>query len=397
MKQMSRISSLLMALMLPFVLPANAQQPLPDSQLRLTLERAVYHWQAGKATDAYLALDSIIATPTAADNAATKVKAALWTATYLTAQKKIMPAKRFLDSAMTWAERFKTAEELRRTYEAYFEWHLAAGNPKTAIVAREAAWKISDSLQRESFVATIDSLRRLGLAAESENNRLKSEISAMQGVSTDSASTKTWMYVLGGLCAVLLILVFLLNGNLQRLRNAPPAPAAQPVAPSVRPVVKNSALPPTDAPPTVTESVKPTPPLPTAKPVSATSGRDITGRLREVELVLISAETLGQYQNGETKAIRNLLNEYMAQLPFIMKTLDEAITKNDASPILLSLEHLKPYIHSFGMHSTNKLVEEIETDAEKEKVSKLLSRVFQVRNHCRRAADESKALLEKLG
>jgi hypothetical protein len=399
MKKMSRISRLLIALMIPFILPVCAQQPLPDSELRLTLERAVYHWQAGKATDAYLALDSIIATPSSAENAATKVKAALWTANYLTAQKKIPPAKRFLDSAMTWAEQFKTAEELRRTYEVYSEWHLAAGNPKTAMVAREAAWKITDSLQRESFIATIDSMRRLGLAAESENNRLKSEISAMQGVSAESETMKTWTYFLGGLCAVLLILVFLLNGNLQRLRNAPPAPAAQPVSPSARPGVRSSTQPQPDPSPVVAEAGKQSPPAPVSKPAPSTTvspGRDIAGRLREVELVLINADTLSQHQNGETKAIRNLLNEYMAQLPFIMKTLDEAITKNEASPILLSLEHLRPYIHSFGMQSTNKLIEEIETDAEKEKVSKLLSRVFQVRNHCRRAADEAKALLEKL-
>lgn len=399
MKKMSRISRLLIALMIPFVLTVNAQQALPDSELRLTLERAVYHWQAGKATEAYLALDSIIATPTAADNAATKVKAALWTANYLTAQKKILPAKRFLDSAMTWAEKFSTMEELRRTYEAYSEWHLAAGNPKTAIISREAAWKISDSLQRETFIATIDSLRRLGLEAESENNRLKGEISAMQAVSTESESMKKWTYGLGGLCAVLLVLVFLLNGNLQRLRNAPPAPAARPVAPTARPGVRSSTQPLPDPAPIVTDAAKPSAPAPASKPaapVSVTPGRDIAGRLREVELVLISADTLGQHQNGETKAIRNLLNEYMAQLPFIMKTLDEAITKNEASPILLSLEHLKPYIHSFGMQSTNRLIEEIETDAQSEKVSKLLSRVFQVRNHCRRAADEAKALLEKL-
>jgi hypothetical protein len=49
------------------------------------------------------------------------------------------------------------------------------------------------------------------------------------------------------------------------------------------------------------------------------------------------------------------------------------------------------------MQGTLQLIQEIEDEASTEKVSKLLSRVFQVRNHCRRAADESKALLEKLG
>jgi hypothetical protein len=86
----------------------------------------------------------------------------------------------------------------------------------------------------------------------------------------------------------------------------------------------------------------------------------------------------------------------MAQLPFIMKTLDDAITRNEADPILNSLEHLKPYLQTFGMSVTIKLISEIEAEAPTEKIAKLLSRVFQVRNHCRRAADEAKAILEKM-
>lgn len=389
-----------LALMLTF--SANAQNStLPDSLLRTTLERAVQHWQAGKATDAYLALDSITATPTAAENASTKVKAALWTANYLIAQKKMMPAKRFLDSALTWGERFATADELRRTYEVYSDWHLAAGNPKTAMVAREAAWKISDSLRNESVQGAIDSLRRLAIAREAEVNRLKDENSAIRAVSDKAGSLKTWVYILGGVCALLLVIVFLLNGNLQRLRKAPPAPLPQAYEPSSKPAGRTAVPQPAEKPHD-DDSAPEKPLTPAPKPAAAPAPtpilpvRDIVLRLKEVELVLINADTLSQYQNGETRPIRNLLNEYMAQLPFIMKTLDDAITKNDAAPILLSLEHLKPYIQSFGMQATHKLIEEIEEDAHKEKVSKLLSRVFQVRNHCRRAADESKALIDKL-
>jgi hypothetical protein len=184
-----------------------------------------------------------------------------------------------------------------------------------------------------------------------------------------------------------------MNGTIQRLRNTPPAPA--PSSPRVRPETPAPAKV-TEAPPATAEkTVAPAAEIP-KQPATSTATRDIVLKLQDVELVLIRAESLGQHANGETKAIRNFLNEYMAQLPFIMKTLDEAITKNEAAPILLSLEHLKTYLQTFGMQGTLKLIAEIEEEAPKEKVSKLLSRVFQVRNHCRRAADEAKSMLEKL-
>jgi hypothetical protein len=139
-----------------------------------------------------------------------------------------------------------------------------------------------------------------------------------------------------------------------------------------------------------------TPVAPPAEPAPLPN-RETLLRLQGVELVLIRPEVLAAYQNGDMKAIRNLLNEYMAQLPFIMKTLDDAINRNETAPILLSLQHVKSYLKVFGMQATEKLIGEVESESATEKVSKLLSRVFQVRNHCRRAADEAKSLLEKVG
>ncbi len=368
-------------------------QVLSDNVLRETLTRAVQYWQTGKAKEAYLALDSITAQPLSAENAGTKVKAALWTANYLQAQYKVKLAAPFLDSALHWAEQYAPGEELARAYDAYAAWHLTAGNPKTALVAKEAAWKIRDSLSRATLQLTIDSLQQAVITLNKEREEIISnKQSEAANISSEAAGMKKWVYILGGICVLLLVIVFMMNGNLQRLRNSPPAPA--PSAPRVR---QESA--PAKAEPVATATSAATPPAePAVKPAPAPSipKSDIITRLEEVELVLIRAEALGKYNNGETRAIKNFLNEYMAQLPFIMKTLDDAITKNEAAPILNSLEHLKPYLQTFGMSGTMKLITEIETEAATEKVSKLLSRVFQVRNHCRRAADEAKAILEKI-
>ena len=388
MKKCRLFCFLVLIALAPTVLPAQA---LSDSTLRETLTRAVQFWQSGKAKDAYLALDTITAEPLNAENAGTKVKAALWTANYLQAQYKVKSAAPFLDSALHWAEQYAPGEELAKAYDAYAAWHISAGNPKTALVSKEAAFKIRDSLGRAGMEHTIDSLQQVISTLNKEQEEIISnKQSEAENVSSEAAGMKKWIYILGAICVVLLVVVFMMNGNLQRLRNSPPAPA--PSTPRVRQETSGTKTEPVstdNAAPVAEPVVKPA-------PTPVIPKNDIITRLEEVELVLIRAESLGKYNNGEIKAIKNFLNEYMAQLPFIMKTLDDAITKNEAAPILNSLEHLKPYLQTFGMSGTMKLITEIETEAATEKVSKLLSRVFQVRNHCRRAADESKAILEKL-
>jgi len=395
MKKLCRLFILLQGILL---LPASAFSQSPgDSSLRETLTRAVQYWQSGKAKDAYLSLDSITGTPLSAENAATKVKAAIWTASYLQAQYKVKSAAPFLDSALVWAEKYARGEELARTYDAYSEWHIKAGNPKTALVAKEASWKIRDSLGKAGMQHHIDSLQQIIIKLQTDQQEvIQTRSSEADSIQSEAAGLRKWLYVLGGLCTLLLVIVFLMNGNLQRLKNTPPAPA--PAAPRIR---SESPLPKAEPAGVSTSAVASPTPAPAAEnprplPTPSLPKSEIITRLQEVELVLIKAEALGQHQNGETKAIRNFLNEYMAQLPFIMKTLDDAITQNEASPILNSLEHLKPYLQTLGMAGTLKLIAEIEAEAPTEKISKLLSRVFQVRNHCRRAADEAKAILEKM-
>jgi len=125
------------------------------------------------------------------------------------------------------------------------------------------------------------------------------------------------------------------------------------------------------------------------------SSQGLVEKIAKVELVFIRAEVLGEY--GNKKTVVKIINDYNTQLPLIIKNLDEAITTNDNEPIINALSYLKPYLTAFGMSTTLAMLNEVESEAPTEKTTKLLSRVFQIRNHIRRAHDETKALVEVLG
>lgn len=128
---------------------------------------------------------------------------------------------------------------------------------------------------------------------------------------------------------------------------------------------------------------------------SVKQSSSLVEKLARVELVFIRAEVLGEY--GNKKTVVKIINDYNTQLPLIIKNLDEAITTNDNEPIINALSYLKPYLTAFGMSATLAMLNEVESEAPTEKTTKLLSRVFQIRNHIRRAHDETKALIDLLG
>jgi hypothetical protein len=128
---------------------------------------------------------------------------------------------------------------------------------------------------------------------------------------------------------------------------------------------------------------------------SVKQSNSLVDKIGRVELVFIRAEVLGEY--GNKKTVVKIINDYNTQLPLIIKNLDEAITSNDNEPIISALSYLKPYLTAFGMSSTLAMLNEVEAEAPTEKTTKLLSRVFQIRNHIRRAHDETKALIDILG
>lgn len=377
-------------------------ESLPDSVLRQMLTRAVYSWQEGRAKDAFFTLDSVIAQPVSSKNAGSKVKAALWTSNYLMEQRKIRPAKSFIDSALAWSQRFPMNDESVRVYQALSQWYASVGDVQGALRYKEREWELRDSLARNVANGMIDSLK--GVIAGAGSQALPPENSDSEEIATDQNQTDNmgsmWLMIAILILGAALAFYFFRSRKSggQVVSSSDPAFTPPLSSTTIRPEKRSGPTVPVfefqpslDKPSSSEEIEDP------ASEPSPLPNRETLQRLKGVELVLIRAEVLAGYQHGDLKAIRNLLNEYMAQLPFIMKTLDEAINRNETAPILLSLQHVKSYLKLFGMQATEKLIGEVESESATEKVSKLLSRVFQVRNHCRRAADEAKSLLEKMG
>lgn len=143
------------------------------------------------------------------------------------------------------------------------------------------------------------------------------------------------------------------------------------------------------------KEITPTKEISKPQNISVKQSTSLAEKIARVELVFIRAEVLGEY--GNKKTVIKIINDYNTQLPLIIKNLDEAITTNDNEPIINALSYLKPYLTAFGMSATLAMLNEVEAESATEKTTKLLSRVFQIRNHIRRAHDETKALSEVLG
>lgn len=377
-----------------------------DSLLREQLTRAVRTWQSGEVRSTYLLLDSILARPVQADLAQVMSRASIRTGQYLTEQKKLNAALPFIDSAYNWSNRFLLGEELVRSYEAYAAWWSARGNTAQTAAMNQLATKVRDSLQAQQSARQQDSITTLITGLETEVAELKSRLNEKESATAAAPTGQLLIYQLGlvaSLLALVLCLIFL-----RRKKSAHPpasvAPAQAAVPEKPAEVHKVAAEP------------KASPAAEVAKPASAQlvaaaetkvlsqkevnsrheKIRELTDRLSEVELVLIRADVLSKNAEGENKVARHKLHEYLLQFPGIMGKLDEQVTRSSVSGIMEALNQLKPYLEFFGMSGTLVWVEEFERDSPEVKLNKLLSRVFQVRNHCRRAADEAKALHEKL-
>ena len=398
----------LILLILPAFNYSSPADQLEGGTLEEILSRGIQHWQEGRPVQAFVTLDSINNTTADASNAGVKTSASLQTARYLQAQRKFSASYRFLDSALVWGRQYGSSADVIAAYEIYSEVYLSANNLQGAMASREAARKIADSLSRASHQGMVDSM-------QSVIDTLSNRMAGMQEISNRNAASESgevtrltyWLYGLTAACFLLLVILFLVNGQLQRIRRLPPAPVSYTTIPA-QPLVVPPPAPRIPEVPVITKEPEQTVPEKGQVPVTdnhldeppaataSAASRNIELKLREVELVLINPGILALYSNGETKAIRNLLQEYLVRHSTLLKELDDAIVKNEAAPILKILHGMMNFLEAFGMQVSIKLVREIEEDAPREKVAKLLSRVFQVRNHCRRAADEAKALLEKL-
>jgi hypothetical protein len=392
MQTTSRIVLIMLSMLFFGYVNANDTLVLAsDSLLNEQLTRGVQSWKQGNALLAYQQLDSVNSQPVNASLAPVKVKSAVWTATYLQEQRKYKPAAAFLDSALAWSKLYNLSNEQRRVLDAYASWYTSTGNLKAALAVKEASWKLGDSLNSTTWQLKVDSLTANIETLQFELAGKDKAATEKEQVSTLDEDSKTF-WILGIVIGILVLIIFLMNGNLQRLKNAPPPPLRRTPEPTLSKVV------------TLGNERKVTPVVPNeekpvveAKVVEAPKENyGLTARLSEVELVLIKADVLSIKGNGENKKVRAILDEYLSNMPSIIKQLDDAIADNKNDVILQSLGELKPYLDKFGMTSTSAWITEIDNEYPEAKMNKLLSKVFQVRNHCRRAADEAKALQEKM-
>ncbi|MFM9009133.1 MAG: hypothetical protein ACKORE_11200, partial [Bacteroidota bacterium] len=408
-------------LFLLFAAPSFGQSGT-DSLLRETLTRAVAHWQDGRALNAFLALDSIHATALNQTNATTKTRGAYWTASYLLAQRKGRSAIAFTDSALSWSKRFGLLEEQTKVLSLKIQVSEALGDRSGAERSRELLSNLNDSLKVVPLQNTIDSLKSRLAALEKQPMNAGDEEQSDAGNGGKSSNGSTLWMLISALLTVTTVYFYRKSRNTHPpsyLPGSNVAPATVRSQQSSKADPGNTATGNRPKPASAPQNISPAtnePDVPLFIPVvqdqkpktentdsrnihlppAGTIPQETLQKLRGVELVLIKPEVLAGYRDGDVKAIRNLLNEFLAQLPFFMKTLDDAIAQNEIAPILLALGHVKDYLRQFGMASTEKLIDEVETESSTERISRLLSKVFQVRNHCRRAADETKSILANL-
>ncbi len=382
MRTLRFVAALLLFAQLPYA--TRAQDENAD---RLT--RAVKYWQDGNAKAAYLSLDSISNQPFTTENAIYKIRASIWTATYLQAQYKVKTAAPFLDSAATWATQSGITDEMKRAYEANLKYYQSTGNARMAQSWQQTLNNLRDSLDALAQQAQLDSMNAaIALTQKATSDSVavarKEADEAKQQLS--SARMMAWMF---GLLSALLFAVVIWKNNKKKSptptsaqvatpRTAAPAPTPKPAAPATTVI--------TEVP--VQETVKPKD--------AAKDHHQLTARISAVELVLIQADTLAWKMNGDGKATHKILQRYVDDFSGLTKTIDDAIASNQASAILNALDLLRPYFDVFGMSGTSKWIDELREEGDDAKVNKMLSRVFQVRNHARRALDEAKAILEKV-
>ena len=184
-----------------------------DSLLNEQLTRGVQSWKQGNALLAFQQLDSINSQPINEIFATAKVKSAIWTATYLKEQRKYQPAVAFLDSALAWSKLYNLANERRRVLDAYASWYTATGNLKAALAVKEASWELGDSLNTVNWQHRVDSISANLEKLQSEIAGKDEAAAEKEQVSTIDGDNKT-LWILGSLIALLLIIIFLMNGDI---------------------------------------------------------------------------------------------------------------------------------------------------------------------------------------
>ncbi len=333
-------------------------------ELNQLYERGVKSWESGNGRNSFYTLDSLRKIDITSENALIKSKGMIYLAKCFYSQKNYRYAINYLNLALIFGKDIISTDERLSVYDMMITCQHETRNSPQEDYFTQLKKAITDSIQNAKMQFQVDSLKK---ALEAQKNTPvatpeNENPTDTQSTATTSTSNSNTNYILiiSIAVAAIGILLFLLfrkgEGNTGKTN-------------------------PVD--------------IPKIDPSANKGSNALVEKIAKVELVFIRAEVLGEY--GNKKTVVKIINDYNTQLPLIIKNLDDAITTNDNEPIINALSYLKPYLTAFGMSATLAMLNEVESEAPTEKTTKLLSRVFQIRNHIRRAHDETKALIEVLG
>jgi tetratricopeptide (TPR) repeat protein len=337
---------------------------LSIDELNQLYDRGVKYWESGNGRNSFYTLDSLRKIELTPENANIKSKGMIYLAKCFYSQKNYRYAINYLNLALNFGKDHLSVENRLSIYDMLITCHHETKNNSQETYFTQLKKSINDSIQTAKMQHQVDSLKQ---ALEAQKNpggpTIENDNPTPTQTSNTAESKNSYNFILIISIAVfaIAILLFLLfkkgdGGN----------------------IGKNNPV-----------------EIPKIDAGGNKGSNALVEKIAKVELVFIRADVLGEY--GNKKTVVKIINDYNAQLPLIIKNLDDAITTNDNEPIINALSYLKPYLTAFGMSATLAMLNEVEAEAPTEKTTKLLSRVFQIRNHIRRAHDETKALSEVLG
>jgi tetratricopeptide (TPR) repeat protein len=318
-------------------------------------ERGVKLWEEGNGHAAFSALDSLRKINLTPENANIKSKAMIYLAKCFYSQKNYSSTLNYLTAAIAFGNDNLNVDARLAIYDMMITCYHETQNSSQELVYTQLKKAIEDSINTVKIQLQVDSLKK-ALAEQKKAQEIQKS-SAMKEADANINSS----FILYGIIGIL-VLIILVFAILRKSKSS-----NQPRKVEVAKIDNNGNK----------------------------NSSSLIEKISKVELVFIRADVLGEY--GNKKTVVKIINDYNTQLPLIIKNLDDAITTNDNEPIINALSYLKPYLTAFGMTATLAMLNEVEAESATEKTTKLLSRVFQIRNHIRRAHDETKALIEVLG
>ena len=337
---------------------------LSVEELNQLYDRGVKYWETGNGRSSFYALDSLRKIDLTTENANIKSKGMIYIAKCFYSQKNFRYTINYLNLALVFGKNFLDFDTRISIYDMMITCHHATKNSSQETYFAQLKKSITDSIQTAKMQFQVDSLKqaleaqRTTPVATNENENPTAPQATTNGTNNDNSN---YLLIIAIAVVTIGILLFMLfrKGEGGKIGKAKPI--------EIRKI--------------------------DATPIKGSNA--LIEKIAKVELVFIRAEILGEY--GNKKTVVKIINDYNTQLPLIIKNLDEAITTNDNEPIITALSYLKPYLTAFGMSTTMAMLNEVEAEATTEKTTRLLSRVFQIRNHIRRAHDETNSLMEVLG